>query len=338
MLQKLPVALLLILWVAGCGSGTTASSTSALNSNSMFAEFDLPDADGSTHEITVGPDGNLWITQMMTSKVIRLTTSGIITVFPQEEETHPHGIVFDKLGQLWITLQDVNALSQIDTLTGREIQRISLLKPGATTIAPHGLGLGPDGTTLWFTGKYGNQIGKVVPTTGAVTLYPLPHADSEPLYIKRGYDDNMWFTEYLGNRVGFITPAGIIHEFDTPTPESGPIAIVPDSKNNFMWFSEALGHAFATVDASGTIVEHPVPTATAVLAGLGLDSTGSVWLSYQSPNYIGHVASDFSVKEYAVPTASAVMHRIILGPDGNMWFTEISADKVGHVVNTAQLH
>ena len=44
-------------------------------------EFDIPDKAGSTHEITAGPDGALWITQQVKARIVRMTAAGEMTFF-----------------------------------------------------------------------------------------------------------------------------------------------------------------------------------------------------------------------------------------------------------------
>ena len=89
------------------------------------------------------------------------------------------------------------------------------------------IAVGPDGN-LWFavsvvastldsasalraTGVTAGKIGRITPT-GAVTLYPLPTAYSDPGGIAAGPDGNLWFTETI---YGPIPPAA---------PRSGAIA------------------------------------------------------------------------------------------------------------------
>ena len=78
--------------------------------------------------------------------------------------------------------------------------------------------------TLWFTESAGNRIGRMAQDGSALREFDLPHPGSAPRIITAGSDGNMWFSEHLGNRMGRITPAGVISEFDIPTPNSQPRA------------------------------------------------------------------------------------------------------------------
>src|SRR5260370_3609112 len=65
---------------------------------------------------------------------------------------------------------------------------------------------GSDGA-LWFTENGSNQIGRIT-TSGAITEYPIPTANSRPLAITTGPDGALWFTEHNGNQIGIITTSG----------------------------------------------------------------------------------------------------------------------------------
>src|SRR4029078_4488364 len=75
------------------------------------------------------------------------------------------------------------------------------LGPGATT----GLGAittGPDGN-LWFVEQTSNRIGRIT-TSGTITTFPIPTANSGPFDITAGPGGFMWFTEINANRVARI--------------------------------------------------------------------------------------------------------------------------------------
>ncbi|MGH2873266.1 MAG: virginiamycin B lyase family protein, partial [Solirubrobacteraceae bacterium] len=103
-----------------------------------------------------------------------------------------------------------------------------------------GIAAGPDGN-VWFTEENVGKIGKINPSTGAITEYPIATPGSNPDGIAAGPDGNMWFTEEGHNAIGRITPSGEITEFPLPLPSGGTpatpseIAAGPDGN---MWFTE----------------------------------------------------------------------------------------------------
>ncbi|HEY7934346.1 MAG TPA: hypothetical protein VID48_11040, partial [Solirubrobacteraceae bacterium] len=53
--------------------------------------------------IAPGPEGNLWFTDVGTSKIGEITTGGAITEYALPKESVPHGIVTGPDGNLWFT-------------------------------------------------------------------------------------------------------------------------------------------------------------------------------------------------------------------------------------------
>jgi virginiamycin B lyase len=314
-------------WPAGIVACTSLFAVWAIGAPAAIHETDLADKAGSTHELVASPDGDVWATQQTQAQLVRInpsTTPYTVDTFQLPSGSGPHGIAFDSGGRMWITLEFADAIAQV--ADGHIVRQYQIPQADA---GPHGLAVDPDGTSIWWTGKEGDVIGRLDPASGDMELFPLPNTGSLPIYISAGADGNMWFTELTGSRIGRISQDGQLTEFQTPTLDSRPIAILsgPDGQE---WFTEEAGHAFASIDEQGTILEHPVPTADALLAGLAFDASGGMWLNYSHPDLVARVNPDLSVDEYAIPTQDAVMHRIIEGPDHHsLWFTELASDKVG---------
>lgn len=287
---------------------------------------------GSTHELALGPDGNVWVTQQDQSRLVRITPQGGVRYFPLAPGLGPHGIAFDRHGHMWITLQFVNEIAKVN-LNGRITHTYRIPKPAE----PHGLAIANDGA-IWWTGKYGGNIGRLNPRTGRMRIFALPDRYSQPIYIQQGCGA-MYFTELTHSRIGSITNSGTIKEYRTPTdpPDGGSRPIAVAIRHCKVWFTEERGHRFGVLDPkTGKITEYPLPrpTDTDLLASLAFGPTGTLWLELNGPtgvDAIGRVGADMKVSLFDVPTQNAVLHRIILGPDGNMWFTEVGADKVGYI-------
>ncbi len=109
--------------------------------------------------IAIGPDGNLWFTEMGTNKIGRMTTA--LTSYVE------------------FTIPTTSSLAQ--------------------GIA-EGITVGPDGA-LWFCEDNASQIGCIT-TTGVITEFSIPTANSGPTFIVTGPDGNLWFTEYSANQIG----------------------------------------------------------------------------------------------------------------------------------------
>jgi len=327
----------------------------------------LDSASGSTHEITYNHQGGqvFWVTGQKHDALASITLDGQPTFFKMPDGSGPHGIVFDANNQLWVTLEFNGKVVQVDPATGKILREIDvrLFAQGAQTpinTHPHGLGLGPDGKTLWFTGKSTGTVGRINPD-GSVEHFALPTVGSVPIYIVAGPDGAMWCTELVGNMIARIAPDGQVQEFPIgPTParpegtlNSRPIAITPAPDGKSLWFSEEAGNKVGRIGLDGTITEFPVPKLheNTILAALTFDRDGNLWTqAYVDPNNDLPAGADAVVKIdkaivsatdedissipvtfYQAPTRNTTMHRITQGPDGGIWFTELAADQVGQL-------
>lgn len=322
---------------------------------------------GSTHELTynhAAPGGTqvFWVTGQTHDGLARVTLDGQPVFFSMPSGSGPHGIQFDAAGNLWVTLEFAGQVVKIDQTTGAILKTIDVAlhaegAPAPINTHPHGLGVAPDGVTLWFTGKATGTVGRIAPD-GTVTHFALPTTGSVPIYIAAGPDGNMWCTELVGNQIARVTPAGAVTEYPIPTTNSRPIGVTPGPDGRSMWFSEEAGNKVGRIDtATGVLTEYPVPMlhANTILASLAFDSAGNLWtqayVNQGNPYPAGTDAivkidaaitlapasgqvgdiSDVPVTYYEVPTEDSVMHRITQGPDGAIWFTELAADKLGRL-------
>jgi virginiamycin B lyase len=314
---------------------------------------------GSTHEITHHRNGSdvLWVTGQKYDTLVKLTTDGRTSLFSMPPGSGPHGMAFDAAGRLWLTLEFAGKIVRVDENGNRPDEYNVCLNgnPSEINTRPHGLGIGDDGETIWFTGKATGTIGKIAPD-GKVQHFALPTAGSVPIYIRNGPDHNMWATELVGNAIARITPGGNVTEFPIlKTSNSRPIAIVPEPGGKAMWFTEEAGNKVGRINTDGKIeiVEYSVPRSqeNVLLAGLSFDDENNLWVQqYVNHNVPTLGGTDYLVKIdkailtanpsdingvpftfYPVPSENTMMHRIIRGPDGNMWFTEMNTDKVGRL-------
>ena len=279
--------------------------------------------------------------------------------FEMPEGSGPHGLAFDAKGQLWVSLEFAGEIVRLDA-AGTIVQTIDVKFPCTSCAAPlnpspHGLAVGADGATLWFTGKATGTIGRIAPD-GTITTYPLKTVGAVPIYIEQASDGSMWFTELVGNAVGRITPDGKLDEFPIPTWNSRPISLVQDPEGGAMWFSEEAGNKVARVTLDGTITEFPVPMAqsNSILAALQFDRDGDLWVQQYVDTHRPDPPGDDHVVEidrairtadpadldnvsftyHTTPSSNTVMHRVVLGPDDALWFTELATNVLGRIAPT----
>jgi virginiamycin B lyase len=282
---------------------------------------------GSTHELAIGPDDALWITQQDQDRIVRVTTSGAVAgTVELPRGSGPHGIARDRRGHMWVTEEHANTLVELDA-DGRVLARHAIPRAGA---GPHGLAIGCDGRTVWWTGKAGDVVGSLDPVGGRWDIRPLAPG-STPIYIAPGPGCAMYFTELTGNRIGRVSTGAPVREYPIPTPDSRPIAVLAGTGDD-VWFTEEAGAAYAGLDVrDGTIREFRSEVPGAKLAALAFDCTGTMWVQYNTPDLIDRIGPGHVARHFPIGVTGAVQHRIIAGPDGRMWFTGLRTDTIGSI-------
>src|SRR5262249_16798622 len=70
---------------------------------------------------------------------------------------------------------------------------------------PHDPEAGPDGS-IWYTGQYGNLLGRIDPATGKNQEWMLKTANSGPHGLVMDKDGNIWFTANSAGYIGKLNP------------------------------------------------------------------------------------------------------------------------------------
>ena len=211
--------------------------------------------------ITVGPDGNLWIAEFATDRIVQLHTNG------------RYGLDFKLPRHPGLPAGDPDASG------------------------PSWITTGADGN-LWFTeDRYGggplvgNRVARMT-LGGVFTEFPVPTPDANPNDIVAGPDGNLWFTEEFGNKIGRVDLNGNMTEFAVPTANATPdqITVGPDGA---MWFTEAsiTAPGLARIDTSGSISEFASPTPPSGTdnfgaVGIGLGPDNNIWFTEPQPNTV----------------------------------------------------
>jgi streptogramin lyase len=306
------------LWFTEGGPLSGAGKIGRITTDGTLSEFALPDPQAATVAITVGPDGTLWFTQdniyisnndSQTWSIGRITTAGVITVFPLPAGASPQNITKGRDGNLWftedftdpVTLVASGVIGRITPQGGITTFTVPLLNAahygqvGAITS-------GPDGN-LWFTGVYLDKnrnvrqcIGQIT-IRGKVQVFSLPsspstYADSLPSPLISGPDGKLWFDGTVHGIPG-IARISTKGEFGKtiPTGLEGGIFRGPNGQVWFPTVVPGISYGLSTATRSGIVVARDLP---------------AQYVGYYTVNINGMAA----------------------GPDGNLWFTSGSSEIV----------
>jgi streptogramin lyase len=284
---------------------------------STLAEFS---ANYAPFGITVGPDGNLWFTEVGSGRIGRITPQGTVTEFSAgiTAGSAPEGITTGPDGNLWFTEYSGNRIGRI-TPKGDVTEFTSGITANSS---PYRITGGPDGN-LWFTQGL-DQIGRITPQ-GFVTEFSTGISPGgEPFGITTGPDGNLWFTEIAGNRIGRITPQGTVTEFSAGiTPQE--ITAGPDGN---LWFTEGVGR-IGRITSTGSVTEFSAGIfASSNPEAITTGPDGDLWFTELNGNVIGRLTPSGSVVGLKAGNGP---QGITAGPDGNLWFTELNGNAIGRL-------
>jgi streptogramin lyase len=284
---------------------SVATPSEAADPGGAITEYPVP---GAPAGITVGSDGNLWVTNPTpgSPSILRITTTGMVTDFPLPGPYNdPFAITTGADGNLWFTEVTTDAIGRMTPGGGFTEFPVGAIVGGIT--------LGRDGN-VWFT-----EVG------GTVTEYPGPsHPGATLGAITTGPDGNLWIAgSGSGERVISMTTAGAI-DADFPVPIGvADITCGPDGKLWLSGFYQQFKVVSLTVD--GVSTEYPTANVFSDPQGLAFGPDGRLWVALHGDNAIAAITTTGQFEEFPIPTPQSGPAAITAGPDGNMWFTEFGS-------------
>src|SRR5262245_30673556 len=172
-------------------------------------------------DISAGPDGSMWFTDLGKGQIGRVGSDGVVTRFDVVADGSngrlPRDIVAGGDGNLWFVLQS-NAGWQLGKIT--TAGQVSLITPGEGYIGE--IAAGSD-QNIWYV-LNGNEIARFTPG-GDTSTFEIDDVRGVN-GITAGPDGNIWFTGYGATWqavVGKITPAGEATTYSASALEQGYI-------------------------------------------------------------------------------------------------------------------
>jgi streptogramin lyase len=314
---------------------TSKTATLTIGTNAAFInEFRTGIAVGSGPAgIALGPDGNLWFTEVFGDRIGRITPHGVVREFSGgiTPFSRASAITAGPDGNMWFT-ENAGRIGRI-TPAGAITEFSAGIPAGAK---PAGIAAGSDGN-VWFTDESAARVGRITPA-GVVTMFTAGitvkavSAFLAPCSAAKGPNGNVWWLEQDLSTPGFpqiaqITPAGAVTEYSL-----GAFAIVagvaPGPDGN-VWFTE--GTNVDRITPTGTITHFTGTNGTGCIA-LGPDN--NLWFTSEFADGIGKSTPTGTITNYDTTfgiTSLSTPVGIAPGPDGNVWFSEQTIDGVGRV-------
>jgi streptogramin lyase len=264
------------LWF-GEASVPTSSSIGRVGRMTLggtFTEFPLTAAGSNSSQTVTGADGNIWFTEPAADRIGRITPAGTLTEFAA---TGPSGIALGPDGNVWFG-QGSAGIGRI-TPSGA-IQNYPLpSRRWAEAVT-----VGADGN-IWFANPiFGNQsIGRLVPSTGAITHFSTGSSGRTPDGLAPGPDGRIWFTTVEGH-VGRITTTGSVSVFPK---RGGTIRGIVTGSDGNVWYAANSAGLIGRITPAGTVTEFPVPGTFPF--GITAGPDGNIWFTEQGANRIGRL-------------------------------------------------
>jgi len=248
------------------------------------------------NRIATGPDGALWITELVNNdpylppKIVRITTSGSTTGYtPPTGNQGISALAVAPDGTLWFG----TGTCEIGSITtGGAMNAYQVPDCGVGEV--YAITAGPD-AAMWFVGMQGN-LGRIT-TSGAITLYP--SGTGVGLGITVGPEGELWFTD------GEIAEAFFVTASLSVSPDSG----VSQTNRTFT------GSGFTPGE---TVRIYSQGVGSAGLANPASDATGAFTVAAHVPNspYGARIYVAVGLSSHKLGAASfTVTPALVLNPD-----------------------
>jgi streptogramin lyase len=187
---------------------------------------------------------------------------------------------------------------------------------------------GPD-NNVWF-GTFSGIVGKLNPSTGAVTRFQLPE---HPVFdITRGPDGNLWAT--AGTSVYRISTAGAFTAFSLGGRDTGSL-LRPGPDGN-MWIMETFGRRIFHMNTAGqvlnifTLTDPHMPSCGLTCAGITAGPDGNMWFTQNDAfPQIGRITMSGQITYFPIQGKGAT--DIAWVHDGGIWFSDSDARHIARI-------
>ncbi len=200
-----------LLVAAGAFTVLAAATPAAHADPAVAGEFAVTSV-GTNNELTLGPDGNMWVTLDAGNDVARITPDGTVTEFNPANLNNPVGIAAGPDGNLWVT--QTNEVARFSPADPNAAVKFAV---GAITDA-RGIVTGPDGN-LWTASV--NNVIRIPPANPVgFTAFPVVVGARD---IDSGSDGNLWVADSAGIRSSALRQLA----YQRPTPQVPALARRP---------------------------------------------------------------------------------------------------------------
>lgn len=343
--------------VVALATSTVAKLVTALPAPGTFTFYDMPTALAGPCDQCEGPDGALWVQDILVNKIARIdpktgkvdeydipytTPAANLNVLPGGggRTALACAIRPGRDGYIYAASGIRNQLVQINPTT----RKIRVFTPQpynpAGDLQPfNDLYAGPTG--MFFSQTTANILTHFDYNTHNFTNYVIPTPEGSPLGVFY-FRDFAWTAEFLGQKIARLNAtSGEFVEYPLPATLLGPAVIRVGLHNpDRICFTAFLGDAIGCLGVDdGAITVYPNGSPLAFPAEDTLDSKGNIWFSTASQNYLNKLDPKTGAITRIVQPGTLVAAPVSLplyfdiginyGPGNAIWFTEATTNQVG---------
>lgn len=309
----------------------------AFHPDAVMVELDLPKVGAHPHDISLGPDGLLWVAdfdvrpnlQHNTLFRVNPETLEIGTVELELATAGVRSIEFDRQGVPWLTVLFGNQLARLGS-NGEEPVVYALPQDD---FWPHSMAFSADGTA-WISGMRADHLAQFDPGSGSFRLVKVPTSNSMLYDVEVDRQGRVWYSGLFAHRLGRYDPASnSFAEYPTPTPLSSTryLEIGPAGE---IWVALFAAGRLGRLDpVGGEFQEIALPDANSSPYDLKVGDSGALWYSDFTRNSVTFFdPASGETREYSIPSSPyARPTEIEQDRNGRLWFCENGAGKVGYV-------
>ena len=281
-------------------------------------EFPRHDSTSNAHSLAQSPrDGHLFITPSAQQRLVEFDPqSRAFTLHDMPGGFYPHTIRTDAQDRVWFTLALSNQIAMFDRRTQRftlhdlptrglrERLTVALIRPifklmgwgvplanwlpvdrlGTGTPLPYGIDVTPDGM-VWVARLHTDEIARLDPATGQVTMIPTPFAG--PRRLRSDAEGNLWIGAFPESAIARYEPkTGRFTRFELPVLPKGsdtPYSLNVDKRRGLVWVTGNQSDSLHVLDMKTQAWRSvPLPRRVAFTRDIEIAEDGTVYTSTSS--------------------------------------------------------
>lgn len=283
--------------------------------SARLKEFPRHDSTSNAHSLAQSlKDGHIFITPSAQQRLVEFDPkTGAFTLHDIGGGFYPHTIRVDAQDRVWFTLALSNQIAMFDRTTKRftlhdlptrgwrEKATVAMIRPLFKLMSwglplgnwlpvdrlstgvplPYGIDITPDGS-VWFSRLHTDEIGRLDPATGKITMIAAPFAG--PRRLRSDAEGNLWITAFPESAIArYVPKTGTFTRFDLPVLPKGsdtPYALNVDKQRGVVWVNGNQSDSLHALDIqTGTWRNVPLPRKASFTRDVEIAEDGTVYTS-----------------------------------------------------------